>query len=412
MLTKEKIMYKKDFKLFISLVGWMLIPSIYLMLRMNIFTVSNADINILGQMEWFDLIDEIIVTTLTVPLYYLLKPLQSDKYKNGSALIFTFGIYLLFTIIISLNVGSITSFMEAEYATQFLFLQSFAMLIKFITTFAIVICTLNEKSKTINILILSKIFCLIIFDLLLIPNLLDIGASYSEIISSTLISVLAIVILFKYELLSFKKFDFSWLLDWFKIGVFSGLQIFIDNIFYAIMICKMVNTVSESGNYWVANNFIWGWLLLPILCLSEVVKKNNLEKLTLKNSWNYCFFIAGIWLISIPFWKPFLTYGMAVNANEIMSILYLLVPFYLAYLPSSIIDSWFVSKGKVIYNSINSLIVNIGYYGLLYILFKRNFFEPNMNFIIFMFGIGMIVHLVVSLFLYWFETRKNTKQII
>ena len=403
-------MHKRDYKLFLSLLFWSLVPSIYTLIRMNIVAVSNADINILGQMEWFDLIDEIIVTTLTVPLYFLLKPSHSDKHKNGSALLIAFGIYTIFTVVIALNVNSIAAFMEAEYASQFLFLQSIAMLIKFITSFAIIICTLNEKVKTINVLILTKIICLIVFDVLLIPNLADMGAAYSEIIANIIIAVLSTLILFKYNLLSFKKLTFSWTIDWIKIGMYAGLQIFIDNIFYAIMICKMVNVVSESGNYWVANNFIWGWLLVPVLCISEIVKKNDLETLTFKNSWSYCSVITGVWIISIPLWKPFITHAMAIEANEILNILYILVPFYLAYLPSTIIDSWFVSKGKVIYNSINSLIVNVVYYGVLYVLFQKNIFETNMNFIIYMFGVGMIVHLIVSIAFYIFDKRTKVQK--
>ena len=53
---------KKDIKNFFALCLWMLIPSVYLLIRMNIVSVHNVDINILGQMEWFDLIDEIITT--------------------------------------------------------------------------------------------------------------------------------------------------------------------------------------------------------------------------------------------------------------------------------------------------------------------------------------------------------------
>lgn len=403
-------MHRRDYKLFLSLLFWSLVPSIYTLIRMNIVAVSNADINILGQMEWFDLIDEIIVTTLTVPLYFLLKPSHSDKHKNGSALLIAFGIYTIFTVVIALNVNSIAAFMEAEYASQFLFLQSIAMLIKFITSFVIIICTLNEKVKTINVLILTKIICLIVFDVLLIPKLVDVGAAYSEIVANIIIAVLSTLILFKYNLLSFKKLTFSWTIDWMKIGMFAGLQIFIDNIFYAIMICKMVNAVSESGNYWVANNFIWGWLLVPVLCISEIVKKNDLETLTFKNSWSYCSVIAGVWIISIPLWKPFITHAMAIEANEILNILYILVPFYLTYLPSTIIDSWFVSKGKVIYNSINSLIVNVVYYGVLYVLFQKNIFETNMNFIIYMFGVGMIVHLIVSIAFYIFDKRTKVQK--
>lgn len=50
MLTRD------DRKLFIALVAWALLPSMYLLVRMNIVAVNGVDINILGQMEWFDLI--------------------------------------------------------------------------------------------------------------------------------------------------------------------------------------------------------------------------------------------------------------------------------------------------------------------------------------------------------------------
>ena len=75
---------KKDLKLLISLTIWMLVPSIYLLIRMNIVSVNDVDINILGQMEWFDLIDEVITTMLIVPLYSLLSK-EKSKYYNGVA---------------------------------------------------------------------------------------------------------------------------------------------------------------------------------------------------------------------------------------------------------------------------------------------------------------------------------------
>ena len=95
-------MNKKDYKLFFTLILWALIPSIYTLIRMNIVAVSNVDINILGQMEWFDLIDEIIVTTLTVPLYYLLKPEHSNKHRNGSAFLVSCAIYTILESFLSI----------------------------------------------------------------------------------------------------------------------------------------------------------------------------------------------------------------------------------------------------------------------------------------------------------------------
>ena len=61
-------MEKKDFKLYGSLLLYVLLPSIYLLIRMQIISINSVDINIMGQLEWFDLIDEILVTVLTAPL--------------------------------------------------------------------------------------------------------------------------------------------------------------------------------------------------------------------------------------------------------------------------------------------------------------------------------------------------------
>lgn len=44
----------------------------------------------------------------------------------------------------------------------------------------------------------------------------------------------------------------------------------------------MVNEVAGQGNYWVANNIIWGLMLIPISALAEIIKKDCKDKLTAK----------------------------------------------------------------------------------------------------------------------------------
>ena len=53
--------------------------------------------------------------------------------------------------------------------------------------------------------------------------------------------------------------------------------------------------------------------------------------------------------------------------------------------------------GKTIYNAVNSLIINLGYYGIFYVLYLTKAIHFNMNTIILMFGFGMVVHYIVSL---------------
>lgn len=167
------------------------------------------------------------------------------------------------------------------------------------------------------------------------------------------------------------------------------------------MICKMVNMVAEQGNYWIANNFIWGWLLIPITALSEVIRRDCKDGYTKLNQFNYYFITAAViavWAISIPLWTPFYQYAENLqNASEIFIITIKLAPFYIAYAGCAIIDNIFVGLGKTIYNSINSLIINLVYYGIFYILYVTNAITFTMDVIILMFGFGMVVHLAVSL---------------
>ncbi len=85
------------------------------------------------------------------------------------------------------------------------------------------------------------------------------------------------------------------------------------------------------------------------------------------------------------------------NAGEIFGIVIKLIPFYIAYAGCAIIDNIFVGLGKTSYNAVNSLIINFGYYGIFYILYRTHTVTFNMNTIILMFGFGMAVHYAVSL---------------
>lgn len=398
---------KKDIKTLFALCLWMLIPSVYLLIRMNIVSVNNVDINILGQMEWFDLIDEIITTAFITPLYFILK--DQDPKKNGFSFMISFGVYFLFTVIISLYIGNIAVFMNAEYAKEYLLMQSISMLVAFIGVFANLLFIIYDHYKFIVLLTVIKLLSLSLFDYLLIPAYKDLGASYSEIIVNTFIAILSMFFIVKKKYILFVVCGKDFLCKWFKIGSFSGLQIFLDNFIYAFIVCRMVNAVSESGNYWIANNFIWGWLLVPITCLVQVIQKNSLKSITFHNVWKYVCVIILVWAVTIPFWRSFIHNIMGIHDDQdILNILYILVPYYVCYIIAAIIDAWFISKGKTIYMFINSVIVNIVYYGIMYVLFRIGTFDLNIYFIIHLFGLGMVVHMLISTLLYLKETHNNS----
>ena len=63
-------------------------------------------------------------------------------------------------------------------------------------------------------------------------------------------------------------------------------------------------------------------------------------------------------------------------------------------------DSTFYGVGRTDYMLWQSLIVNIIFYGGAYILFKTGVFEPTLNGIAIMFGLGMLFDFLPTTYLY------------
>ena len=434
---QEKFRELKSFnwRLFAALCALALVPAIYQTVKTFIISSNNqnAVFDIIGQMEWFDLINETLQAFLIIPLYSILNKIFKHDKENFAKNTFKTGlialvIYTLFSIGV-LIYGSVLvqtmSSNEIDLTTtnHYLQLETVAFMIGIIVSFVNVVFVVVGKDKNVYIFLAINTVLSIIADFVFIPNFGVYGIAISNIIVNTILSIASFTILYLQKLVKpcrFKKEDLQVLKEWGKVGVFSGVQQFIDNFIYAIMICKMVNMVAEQGNYWIANNFIWGWLLIPVTALSEVIKRDCRDGYINLKQFNYYFISAVvvlIWAITIPLWTPFFRYAENLsNANEIFLITVKLAPFYIAYAGCAIIDNIFIGLGKTIYNAINSLIINLVYYGIFYILSATNAITFTMDVIILMFGFGMVVHLVVSLieeklFLRRFELKKQSMEV-
>ena len=388
-IMREKFGQLKNFdwRLFAALCALALIPAIYQAIKTSIISLNNqsAVFDIIGQMEWFDLINETLQAFLVIPLYSILnKIFKNDKenfekhtFKTG---LLTFIIYTLFSIgvfiygvvlIKAMNPNEI----DVAAVNAYLQLETIAFMIGIIVSFVNVVFVVIGKDKNVYIFLVINTILSIITDFVFIPNFGVYGIAISNIIVNTVLAISSLVLLYiqKYiKFCRFRKSDIQVLKEWCKVGVFSGVQQFIDNLIYAVMVCKMVNMVAEQGNYWIANNFIWGWLLIPITALSEVIRRDCKDGYKKLNRFNYYFIataVIAVWVITIPLWTPFYKYAENIqNASEIFTITIKLAPFYIAYIGCAIIDNIFVGLGKTIYNAVNSLIINLVYYGIFYIL--------------------------------------------
>lgn len=424
-LNSSGTKYHFPWKLFVALMLVTFVPAIYQTFRV-FFVVSNGSVeglDILGHIEWFDLINETLQAFLLVPLYYILSKFIGDKHLFASRItqtcVIAFLIYLVFSVITYLSCLNVVSFMVTdsqpiELITSYLQLETVSFAVGIIGSFFAIVYVLIGKVRYIYAILIAKTILIVIGDSILIPTFGISGVAYTNILINGIVAVVSILLL-HYEGLLYLKFDkitdFNWLKEWGRVGLFSGATILLDNVIYTLIVCKMINDVAEVGNYWVANNFIWGWLLIPTIALAEIIRKECTNGCRRENMRAYLFvnlLILAVWIVTIPGWEAVFTNLMGItNPSGILYILTLLVPFYVFYNLSSLFDNIFYSMGKTLFIFVTSLVVNIGYYGILYLLFLQGVFTASIEFVILLFGCGMIVHFLVIFLLYIYTGKKH-----
>ena len=415
-----------DWKMYLALCLLTLVPAIYQTIITKLITINTnpGALDIIGQMEWFDLINETICAFLIVPMYSVLS--KAKNTENFSRVVFKLGIlvvglYVLFSLGTFFYGIHLVSYMnpneiDVVAAYRYLSLETIAFMIGIIYSYVNVVFIVLDKSKYMYSFLVGKILLSLLSDLILIPNFGVEGVAISNIISNAVVGLIGVAILFVTKNIKVDKFvkeDLSHLKLWGKVGLFAGSQQFLDNIIYALMIVRMVNAVSESGNYWVSNNFIWGWLLIPITCLAEIIRKDagvDGYKLKQRNYYSIVIFSLMLWVILIPTYQWFFKTVEGIdNYSRIFEIVIKNLGFYVFFALSQIPDAIFVGMGKTKYNAINSLICNIVYYGVWFALYQAEVVIMNMDMIIIMFGVGNVAHWLISIVEEKYFLKKKLK---
>ena len=283
----------------------------------------------------------------------------------------------------------------------------------------VALITVN-KSRYIYVFTGLRLLLSLVSDTLLVSSLpfsLDLGVNgigYSNIIVNALLLLLALRLLKKEGIEVWKNstLDFGWMKEFFRVGDISGLESFVRNLAYMVMISRMVNVVGEQGTYWVANNFIWGWLLLPVIQLGELIKQEvALDKYNVrKNTPGYMVMtlaVIAVWIISIPVWKPFMTYVLQFgDVDKLFGLVLMQLGFYALYAFQNVFDAEFYGLGKTEYMLFESIVTNTVYYGIAFILYLKGIWVPTLTGIALMFGIGMAFDSLVSLGAYIYLRRR------
>ena len=372
---------------------------------------------------------------MILPLFYFIGKVILDKkelvnrIKTGLIIVLT--LYLLLSGIVYIFAEPLLKFMEISsdilsVSINYIRLESIANIFSILANFILIVLVTCGKEKFVYLYTFIKLILLIVLDIFFISNLncsLNLGVNgiaMSNIIINIIMFLLSIILLCKLKIHIFnnQKYDFTWTKELLKVGGISGLESFVRNIFYIIMISRMVNIVGEQGTYWVANNFIWGWLLLPIIQLGELIKQEiSTNKTNIQNNTLGYIFITLIiclcWIVFIPLYKPFMYNILNYNdVDKLFNLVIVLLGSYIFFAFQNIFDSTFYGMGKTNYMLFESIITNVIYYGFCFILYVTNIFQPTLLGIAIMFGIGNIFDSIVSGIVYVYFLKKNKMSFI
>jgi len=433
MFYKIKLSLKNiNYKLFAALMILGLVPTVYTTVRVFFLgqLPSEWSFSIAGQLSWVNLIYEILNESIILPLFYFVGVVKENKIELSNrvrtGLLISLTAYAILSTIVlifaepMLNLMAIdTSIMKA--AASYIRIESVANVFGILTQFSLVALVTLNKSKYLYVLTGVRFVLNLLFDTFLVSNLpvsanLGVnGIGYSNILVNVILLVILILLLEKEEIYIFKKekLDFVWVKEFVKIGGISGIESFVRNVAYMVMISRMVNVVGEQGTYWVANNFIWGWLLLPVIQMGELIKQEVATKqdAVRKNTLGYLMItaiISMLWFVSVPLWKPFMTHILGFDdVEKLFGLVLLLVGFYVFYAFQNVFDSTFYGLGKTNYMLFESVMTNTIYYGIAFVLYMTGGWKPTLTGIALLFGFGNIFDSIVSLCAYVFMLRKR-----
>ena len=203
-------------------------------------------------------------------------------------------------------------------------------------------------------------------------------------------------------------YRFHWLRTWSKIGLFSGLESLIKNVVYLIVVLRAMNVLNEQGSYWIANTFIWNWLLLPILPLSDLMKQDVAACLSDENAkkpfWLkllpfVCFTIASLilWLVTFPGWNWFVvTVLQSEKSALVLNLVSKLVPCYACFAFAGLISGVLYALGRTDLLALKAALDNTVIV-ILFVLFNNGIlFSDDVYAVASIFGVGLVFGTIIN----------------
>lgn len=425
-------MRRFNYRLYFALLLTDVLPTIYTTVRIHYLgeLPKTAGVNIASQLQWVNVILEVIEEALIKPLYFCIGltigNARETQNKVKSGLLVTFLVYLVCASSIAAAASPLTDWLAQDKkliskTVDYVRLELIGLVVSNLVKFFMVVFVLLNSQRHIYAILAIQMSLSIVLDSFFLSESIDVslklgvkGIAYTNIATATVTFIYATCVFCRMYGYCLARPTFSWLREWSFVGLFSGLDSLTRNAAYLLMIIRMMNVVKKQGIYWLANSFVWFWLLLPFQSLSKVLIQdtsnvNDVMNHRMKTLAYYViiFGIALLWVVTIPGWKGF--FGVVLNiqeTGEVFRLAMILAPFYMLYMINTLMDSVFYGKGVTQMLAIQSIITNIVIYGVAFVLFETDVFEPSLTKIAILFGAGITMDSFLTFGLYYIFLRR------
>lgn len=425
-------------RLYLALFAKSSLPTLYMTSRIFFLgqLPSATGLDIASQLYWVNLFLEVMQEALLTPLYPCIgettKERATTMNKVRSGLLVTLLLYSTCSIVIAalaeVLVAAMATPLEHQAATaQYIRWEMLGCVLQGLERFLHVVFVLLGGSRQIYTMAILQTVATIACDYMLVSQLPGsfrlgvIGIAVSNICSYLIVLIYAAAALI--DLVAFSRnelrssLSWSWLHAWWRVGRSAALVSFVRNFTYIYFIARMLNLLREPGAYYVANNFVWSWLLLPFNPLAELLKQEVARMPRVPHAHRqvaaiYFLFAALLfvfWLATSFAWPVF--FRAILNVQKPTAALAMtswLVPFYLPYMVATLLDSIFYGYGLTGPLAVATIVANFGVYGTAFALFKWSKFVPTTQSVAFLFGAGMSVSCVVRSALYYVYFVSNS----
>lgn len=410
-----------DIRLWLLIALMHLMPAIYSTVR--IFFLSSLpetwSLSIAAQSTWLHLIYEVLQEALILPLYFIIGEVFKDQKStqdrvSGSFLIVILAYGLLTTAVVFGGDALVSGMAQYEslrdQTVTYIRFEAIAIMVNVLNDLCTIILVMFSLKRLIFILLFLKTILTVFFDSLFLGSFHYslgfgvVGVAWANIAVGVLMLIPSVMIFSSLNLITKPSLamDLRWLRTWWRVGSKSGLESFVRNLAFALLILRMMNELNQAALFWVATSFIWTWLLLPVLALGTLVRQDAaLNRKDFGERFSVYLKIIGIimslWLLSVPGWEWFLSVVVGVdNSEDVFELVLFQIAFYIVFSFNHMLDSYFYGVGRTDLMLYQSILVNIFYYGGAFILYISDVFVPDLYSVALLFGGGIVIDSTIT----------------